>query len=134
MHACTQVHGDVFRAPARAGLLAVYVGTGSQLLAMTVVTMGFAVLGFLSPANRGGLMTAMLLLFAFMGIVGRLLLGPPLQVLQGVGLQGFWTVSGWKCLTCGCCFLPSWASWPATPPPASTSPSRCGAARLLDCQ
>lgn len=32
------------------------------------VTMIFAVLGFLSPANRGGLMTAMLLLFVFMGI------------------------------------------------------------------
>ena len=28
----------------------------------------FAVLGFLSPANRGGLMTAMLLLFVFMGV------------------------------------------------------------------
>merc|ERR1712070_604774 len=31
-------------------------------------TMAFAVLGFLSPANRGGLMTAMLLLFVFMGV------------------------------------------------------------------
>ena len=70
MNACLlQVHGDVFRPPARAGLLAVYVGTGAQLLSMTVVTMLFAVLGFLSPANRGGLMTAMLLLFAFMGVV-----------------------------------------------------------------
>ena len=65
-----QVHGDVFRAPTNSSLLAVYVGTGSQLLGMALVTMVFAVLGFLSPANRGGLMTAMLLLFAFMGIVG----------------------------------------------------------------
>jgi transmembrane 9 superfamily protein 2/4 len=32
--------------------------------------MVFAALGFLSPANRGGLMTAMLLLFVFMGLVG----------------------------------------------------------------
>ena len=60
----------MFRAPTSASLLAVYVGTGSQLLGMAFVTMIFAVLGFLSPANRGGLMTAMLLLFAFMGIVG----------------------------------------------------------------
>ena len=30
----------------------------------------FAVLGFLSPANRGGLMSAMLLLFVFMGLCG----------------------------------------------------------------
>lgn len=65
-----QVHGDVFRAPTNSSLLAVYVGTGAQLLGMALVTMIFAVLGFLSPANRGGLMTAMLLLFAFMGIVG----------------------------------------------------------------
>ena len=64
------MHGDVFRAPTNSALLAVYVGTGSQLLGMALVTMVFAVLGFLSPANRGGLMTAMLLLFAFMGIVG----------------------------------------------------------------
>ena len=65
-----QVHGDVFRAPINPGLLACYVGTGVQLIGMSVVTMLFAVLGFLSPANRGGLMTAMLLLFVFMGVVG----------------------------------------------------------------
>jgi transmembrane 9 superfamily protein 2/4 len=62
------VHGDVFRAPAAAALLSVYAGTGAQLLACAGVTMVFAVLGFLSPANRGGLMTAMLLLFVFMGL------------------------------------------------------------------
>ena len=44
-------------------------GTGVQLFSMAVVTMIFAVLGFLSPANRGGLMTAVLLLFVFMGVV-----------------------------------------------------------------
>lgn len=60
----------MFRPPASAALLSVYVGTGSQLLGMALVTMVFAVLGFLSPANRGGLMTAMLLLFVFMGIFG----------------------------------------------------------------
>ena len=62
-----QVHGDVFRPPAYPSWLAVFVGTGMQLFSMTVITMIFALLGFLSPANRGGLMTAMLLLFVFMG-------------------------------------------------------------------
>ncbi|KAL1557397.1 Transmembrane 9 superfamily member 8 [Salvia divinorum] len=62
------VHADVFRAPSNSNLLCVYVGTGVQFLGMVVVTMIFAVLGFLSPSNRGGLMTAMLLLWAFMGI------------------------------------------------------------------
>ncbi|GBG72242.1 hypothetical protein CBR_g11172 [Chara braunii] len=62
------VHGDAFRPPSHASLLSVYVGTGVQCFAMTLVTMIFAVLGFLSPANRGGLMTAMLLLWVFMGV------------------------------------------------------------------
>ena len=52
------VHGDVFRPPHAPGMLAVHVGTGVQLFGMTFITMSFAVLGFLSPANRGGLMTA----------------------------------------------------------------------------
>lgn len=49
-------------------LLCTYVGVGTQLICMAVVTMIFAVLGFLSPANRGGFMTAVLLLFVFMGV------------------------------------------------------------------
>ncbi|PHT45899.1 Transmembrane 9 superfamily member 9 [Capsicum baccatum] len=63
------VHGDVFRPPINSGLLCVYVGTGVQILAMTLVTMIFALLGFLSPSNRGGLMTAMVLLWVFMGLL-----------------------------------------------------------------
>ncbi|KAG8094555.1 hypothetical protein GUJ93_ZPchr0012g20471 [Zizania palustris] len=63
------VHGDVFRPPVHSGLLCVYVGTGVQFFGMTVVTMMFALLGFLSPANRGGLMTAMVLLWVFMGVL-----------------------------------------------------------------
>eukprot|EP01024_Parvocaulis_polyphysoides_P007275 TRINITY_DN1217_c0_g2_i1.p2 TRINITY_DN1217_c0_g2~~TRINITY_DN1217_c0_g2_i1.p2 ORF type:complete len:343 (-),score=44.34 TRINITY_DN1217_c0_g2_i1:2098-3126(-) len=62
------VHGDVFRPPPSPSLLAAYVGVGVQILGMTVITMIFAVLGFLSPANRGGLLTALLLLFVFMGL------------------------------------------------------------------
>jgi len=58
------VHGDVFRPPATSPmLLAVFTGTGVQIFACTLILMFFAVLGFLSPANRGGLTTAMLLLF-----------------------------------------------------------------------
>ncbi|KAK8931034.1 hypothetical protein KSP39_PZI016257 [Platanthera zijinensis] len=63
------VHGDVFRPPVRSGLLCVYVGTGVQFVGMTLVTLMFALLGFLSPSNRGGLMTAMVLLWVFMGLL-----------------------------------------------------------------
>ncbi|KAJ9184101.1 hypothetical protein P3X46_007875 [Hevea brasiliensis] len=62
------VHGDVFRPPSNSDLLCVHVGTGVQFFGMTLVTMIFAILGFLSPSNRGGLMTAMLLLWVFMGL------------------------------------------------------------------
>ena len=61
------VHGEVFRPPAFSPmLLAVLTGTGIQIFMMTLVLMMFALLGFLSPANRGGLMTALLLIFVFM--------------------------------------------------------------------
>lgn len=62
------VHTEVFRPPPYATLLCVMVGTGYQLLGMAITALVFAVLGFLSPANRGGLMTALLLLFVFMGV------------------------------------------------------------------
>ncbi|CAA0821134.1 Transmembrane 9 superfamily member 7 [Striga hermonthica] len=62
------VHGDVFRAPVNSGLLCVYVGTGVQIFGMTLVTLIFALLGFLSPSSRGALMSVMLLLWNFMGL------------------------------------------------------------------
>lgn len=62
------VHGDVFRPPNHRMLLSVLVGSGVQVFGMVLVTMIFAVLGFLSPANRGGLMTAGVVLFVVMGV------------------------------------------------------------------
>jgi len=49
-------------------LLSVLIGSGVQVFGMTMVTMIFAVLGFLSPANRGGLTTAVVVLFVVMGV------------------------------------------------------------------
>ncbi|KAL0338952.1 UNVERIFIED_CONTAM: Transmembrane 9 superfamily member 7 [Sesamum angustifolium] len=62
------VHADVFRPPTNSSLLCVYIGTGVQVFGMTFVTMIFAMLGFLSPSNRGGLMTVMVFLWVFMGL------------------------------------------------------------------
>jgi transmembrane 9 superfamily protein 2/4 len=64
------VHGDVFRPPAGffgPMFLSVFVGSGMQILAMSLCLLGFAVLGFLSPAQLGNLVTAFILLFVFMG-------------------------------------------------------------------
>jgi transmembrane 9 superfamily protein 2/4 len=64
------VHGDVFRPPARMPtLFSVFAGVGAQLISMAGVTVVFAAIGFLSPANRGSLMIALLLTFLLMGIL-----------------------------------------------------------------
>merc|ERR1719295_1796328 len=63
------VHGDVFRTPPYSSLFASIIGTGVQVFAMCMLTLIFAALGFLSPANRGSLMTTLLLLYVFMGIL-----------------------------------------------------------------
>lgn len=62
------IHGDVFRPPENSSLLCVHVGTGVQIFGMSLITLTFALLGFLSPSNRGGLMMAMVLLWVFMGL------------------------------------------------------------------
>eukprot|EP00004_Rigifila_ramosa_P004635 TRINITY_DN15117_c0_g1_i1.p1 TRINITY_DN15117_c0_g1~~TRINITY_DN15117_c0_g1_i1.p1 ORF type:complete len:625 (-),score=159.52 TRINITY_DN15117_c0_g1_i1:31-1905(-) len=63
------VHGDVFRPPVMPMLLAVSLGSGMQVISMVIVTLFFAILGFLSPANRGGLLSVMVLMYVFMGSV-----------------------------------------------------------------
>jgi len=64
------VHGDVFRPPRCGMFLSVCVGMGCQINIMIIITLGFACFGFLSPANRGGLMTCALVLFVCMATVG----------------------------------------------------------------
>ena len=64
------VHGDVFRAPKYALALAVLVGNGTQLFMMAGFTIAFAVVGFLSPSNRGSLGSVMILLYTFFGFIG----------------------------------------------------------------
>ena len=62
------VHQDVFRPPAICPMfLCVFIGGGVQVLVMALLTVTFAAVGFISPANRGSLMFVMLVLFALMG-------------------------------------------------------------------
>lgn len=64
------VHGDVFRAPAHTLMLSVFLGNGAQIFIMVGFTIAFALLGFLSPSNRGSLGTIMILLYTIFGFVG----------------------------------------------------------------
>ncbi|KAH9949582.1 endosomal P24A protein [Amylocystis lapponica] len=61
------VHGEVFRTPRNPMVLSVLVGNGAQLCAMVGVTLVFALLGFLSPSNRGSLATVMMVCWTFFG-------------------------------------------------------------------
>ncbi|CAO2834726.1 unnamed protein product [Amaranthus hypochondriacus] len=56
--------------PLNSNLLFVYVDTGVQVFGMTLVTMMFALPGFLLTSNCGVLMTAMVMLWVFMGLFG----------------------------------------------------------------
>lgn len=62
------VYGDVFRPPPFAALLSVYAGSGMQLFVMSILTLTFAALGFLSPANRGALLSSVLFFYVLMGV------------------------------------------------------------------
>ncbi|XP_030620818.1 transmembrane 9 superfamily protein member 5 [Chanos chanos] len=62
-----QVHGDVFRSPKKGMLLSVFLGQGTQIFIMTFITLFLACLGFLSPANRGALMTCAVVLWVLLG-------------------------------------------------------------------
>eukprot|EP01088_Endostelium_zonatum_P006012 TRINITY_DN18119_c0_g1_i1.p1 TRINITY_DN18119_c0_g1~~TRINITY_DN18119_c0_g1_i1.p1 ORF type:complete len:641 (+),score=106.76 TRINITY_DN18119_c0_g1_i1:168-1925(+) len=90
------VHGDVFRPPTNSMLLSVSVGAGIQTLIMVFITIIFAVLGFLSPANRGALMKTMVVLFAFMGLFAGYFAGKLYKSFKG---------KAWKKLTLLTAFL-----------------------------
>uniref|UniRef100_A0A672PSX1 Transmembrane 9 superfamily member n=1 Tax=Sinocyclocheilus grahami TaxID=75366 RepID=A0A672PSX1_SINGR len=62
-----QVHGDVFRPPRMGMLLSVFLGQGTQVFIMIFITLFLACLGFLSPANRGALMTCAVVLWVLLG-------------------------------------------------------------------
>ena len=56
------VHGDVFRPPFNNRLFAAVIGSGIQIFTMLAITIFFAMLGMLSPASRGALLTAAIFL------------------------------------------------------------------------
>jgi transmembrane 9 superfamily protein 2/4 len=63
------IRHDVFRPPRYGGLFSVVIGTGVQLLVMSVAAISLAALGFLSPANRGSLSTTIITLFTTMSVL-----------------------------------------------------------------
>jgi hypothetical protein len=58
------IHGDVFRFPPQRNLFCAFVGTGTQLMTLAVAIFGLACMNLFYPYNRGGLYTALIVLYA----------------------------------------------------------------------
>ncbi|KAB2610759.1 phagocytic receptor 1a [Pyrus ussuriensis x Pyrus communis] len=94
------VVGDVFREPDSPKLLCVMVGDGVQITGMAVVTIIFAAFGFMSPASRGMLLTGMIILYLFLGIVAGYVAVRMWRTIKG-------TSEGWRSVSWFvACFFP----------------------------
>ncbi|KAF2006551.1 endosomal membrane protein [Amniculicola lignicola CBS 123094] len=62
------IHGDVFRPPSHVELLAPLLGSGTQLLFMTVGLLVLSTFGILNPSFRGGYISVGIGLFIFAGL------------------------------------------------------------------
>lgn len=107
------VHGDVYRAPQYPMLFSVTVGSGSQMLMMAVSTISFASMGFLSPANRGSLMIALLLLNNFLGVFAGYFSARTYKMFNGAQWQRctLLTATLYPCIIAGCLFLLNLVIW-----------------------
>ncbi|CAK4032519.1 Transmembrane 9 superfamily member 7 [Lecanosticta acicola] len=61
------VHGDVFRQPAHGLILAPLIGSGMQLVFMSIGLLALSCLGFLNPSFRGGFISTGFALFVVAG-------------------------------------------------------------------
>jgi transmembrane 9 superfamily protein 2/4 len=86
------VHGDVFRAPRHVSLFVVMIGSGVQIFCMFVVTLVFALLGMLSPASRGALMSVAIFVFVFMGSIAGYYAA---RIYKTLGGQE-WKITAWQ--------------------------------------
>eukprot|EP01060_Flectonema_neradi_P014826 TRINITY_DN2148_c1_g2_i1.p1 TRINITY_DN2148_c1_g2~~TRINITY_DN2148_c1_g2_i1.p1 ORF type:complete len:630 (+),score=67.45 TRINITY_DN2148_c1_g2_i1:185-2074(+) len=77
------VHADVFRPPSHPHLFAGVIGTGVQLIGMTLTVLGAAILGFLSPAFRGASITSGIFLFVLMAFFNGYVTGL-MQMMFGI--------------------------------------------------
>ncbi|KAE8699580.1 Transmembrane 9 superfamily member 11 [Hibiscus syriacus] len=94
------VVGDVFREPDCPKLLCVMIGDGVQIMGMAAVTIVFAAFGFMSPASRGMLLTGMIIIYLFLGIVAGYVAVRLWRTIKG-------TSEGWRSVSWSvACFFP----------------------------
>jgi hypothetical protein len=59
------------------------IGSGIQIFSMLAITIFFAMLGMLSPASRGALLTAAIFLYEFMGLIAGYYAGRLYKTMKG---------------------------------------------------
>jgi Endomembrane protein 70 len=64
-----RIHGDVFRFPDHLALFCAGVGTGNQLIALTICHFAFALLGLTSLTRRGSTIAAIIVLYCLASVV-----------------------------------------------------------------
>ncbi|PSN36234.1 Transmembrane 9 superfamily member 4 [Blattella germanica] len=94
------VHGDVFRPPRYSRLFAAVIGI-------------FAMLGMLSPASRGALMTAAIFLYVFMGLIAGYFSARLYKTMKGREWKraAFLTATLYPALVFGTCFFLNFFIW-----------------------
>ncbi|ROT65957.1 Transmembrane 9 superfamily member 4 [Penaeus vannamei] len=107
------VHGDVFRPPRYPKLFTALVGSGVQIFCMALITIVLAMLGMLSPASRGALMTAGILLYVFMGLIAGYMAGRLYRTLRGQQWKSaaFWTATLFPAFVFSTCFFLNFFIW-----------------------
>jgi transmembrane 9 superfamily protein 2/4 len=101
------VHADVFRPPSHPLMLSVFCGSGMQLLCMAILTVIFSVMGFLNPARRGSLITALLFVYVLMGSVAGYITSRLYKTFKGKNWQQATMVTafGFPSITFGIFFI-----------------------------
>jgi len=78
------LHADVFRPPTTYPMLfCVFCGSGAQLALTALSAICLSAVGFLSPARRGSLMIAILILYVLFGVVSGYLSGYLYKAIEG---------------------------------------------------
>ncbi|URE14341.1 Endomembrane protein 70 [Musa troglodytarum] len=97
------LNGDVFRFPKNKSLFSSIIGSGTQLLALTIFIFLLALVGVFYPYNRGALFTALVVIYALTsGIAGYTATSFYMQ-LEGTNWVRNLLLTG--CLFCGPLFL-----------------------------
>ncbi|XP_049852575.1 transmembrane 9 superfamily member 4-like [Schistocerca gregaria] len=107
------VHDDVFRPPRYSRLFAAVIGSGIQIFFMALITIFFAMLGMLSPASRGALMTAAIFLYVFMGLIAGYFSARLYKTMKGREWKraAFLTATFYPAIVFGVCFFLNFFIW-----------------------